>query len=101
MDHAGTSTSELVYEFFEKFDVVCQTSGTYLTLIKSGKEGDVLATLRKKAKVKLKLGDALVKFEYEGNSLTYVAPNRLIIRLKEVGTLKDAENLMSEIFGHA
>ncbi|MEM1508620.1 MAG: hypothetical protein QXY49_01000 [Thermofilaceae archaeon] len=101
MDHAGTSINEQVYEFFEKFDVVCQTSGTYLALIKPSKEKDVLTTLRKKAKVKLKLGDALVKFEYEGNSLTYVAPSKLIIRLKDVGTLKEAERLVSEILGHA
>lgn len=101
MNCAGTSGSDRAYEFFEKFDVVCQTSGTYLALIKPGKEEEVLATLRRKAKVKLKLGDALVKFDYRENSLTYVAPNRLIIRLKDVGTLKEAESLMSEIMDPA
>lgn len=101
MNCASTPGKELAYEFFEKFDVVCQTSGTYLALIKPGKEEEVLATLKRKAKVKLKLGDALVKFDYGGNSLTYVAPNRLIIRLKDAGTLREAESLASEIMGPA
>lgn len=101
MNCANTSGNERAYEFFEKFDIVCQTSGTYLALIKPGKGEEVLSTLRRKAKVKLKLGDALMKFDYGGNSLTYVAPNRLIIRLKDVGTLREAESLMSEIMSPA
>ena len=86
-------------ELFERFEVVCKTSGTYLALIRPGKEKAVLTALNEKAKIKLKLGSALVKYDYSGNSLTYVAPNRVIIKLRDSGSLSDAKALMAEIVG--
>jgi hypothetical protein len=82
----------------ERVEVVCQSAATFLALIKKGSEDEVLRRLEAKAKQSIKIGAALVKFDYKGHSLTYVAPDRLIVRLKDSGTLEDAKALLVEIF---
>ncbi|RLF00894.1 MAG: hypothetical protein DRJ57_00220 [Thermoprotei archaeon] len=84
---------------FERIDVVCQTSGTYLAIIRPGRSGEVLEKLRSRARVRLKLGSALMKYEYEGASITYVAPNRLIVRLRDSGTLEEVKALLLKLVG--
>ncbi|MCD6357595.1 MAG: hypothetical protein DRJ96_00970 [Thermoprotei archaeon] len=84
---------------FERIDVVCQTSGTYLAIIRPGRSGEVLEKLKSRARVRLKLGSALVKYEYGGASITYVAPNRLIVRLRDSGTLEEVKALLLKLVG--
>ncbi len=90
---------EPLSKLFERFEVVCQTAATFVAFIREGAQGEVLDRLSSKARQTLKLGSALAKFDYRGNSLTYVAPDRLIVRLKDAGTLEDAKALLREIFG--
>mgnify|MGYP000157703669 CR=1 FL=1 len=85
-------------ELIERIEVVCQSAATFLALIKKGREGEVLKRLEARAKQSIKIGAALAKFDYKGHSLTYVAPDRLIVRLKDSGTLDDAKTLLAEIF---
>lgn len=82
---------------FERIDVVCQTSGTYLAIIRPEKASEVLGKLKDRAKVRLKLGNALVKYEYGRASITYVAPNRLIVRLKDASSLDEAKELLLKL----
>jgi len=83
--------------YFTRVDVVCQTAATFVAFIREGAQEEVLAKLNAKARPRLKLGGALIKFDYRGHSLTYVAPDRLLIKLQEGGTLSDAKNLLSEL----
>ncbi|RLF06279.1 MAG: hypothetical protein DRK00_02100 [Thermoprotei archaeon] len=82
---------------FERMDVVCQSSGTYLAIIRPGKTGEVVEKLKSRARLKLKLGTALMKYEYAGASITYVAPNRLVIRLRDSGSLEEVKALLSRL----
>lgn len=84
-------------ELFEKYDVVCQSAATFLAVIRSGAENEVLRRVGARVEPRLMLGSALVKYEYKGSSLTYVAPNRLIIRLGRPGVLEDAKALLREL----
>ena len=86
-------------KLFERVEVVCQTAATFVAYIRDGLQDEVLAKLNAKAKQTLKLGAALIKFDYKGNSLTYVAPDRLLIRLKDAGTLEDAKAVLQELVG--
>jgi len=84
-------------ELIERVEVVCQSAATFLALIRKGCEGEVLRRLESRAKATIKIGAALAKFDYKGHSLTYVAPDRLIVRLKDSGTLEDAKALLAEL----
>jgi hypothetical protein len=84
-------------ELVEKVEVVCQSAATFLAMIRKGREEEVLKRLEARAKATIKIGAALAKFDYKGHSLTYVAPDRLIVRLKDAGTLEDAKALLAEL----
>ena len=84
-------------ELVEKVEVVCQSAATFLAMIRRGREEEVLKRLEARAKATIKIGAALAKFDYKGHSLTYVAPDRLIVRLKDAGTLEDAKALLAEL----
>ena len=84
-------------ELVEKVEVVCQSAATFLAMIRKGHEEEVLKRLEARAKATIKIGAALAKFDYKGHSLTYVAPDRLIVRLKDAGTLEDAKALLAEL----
>lgn len=86
-------------KFIKQVEVVCQSAATFLALIESGAEEEVVKRLEAKAKQTLKIGTALAKYDYHGHSLTYVAPDRLIVRLRGSGTLEDAKALLSELLG--
>jgi len=86
--------------YVERIDVVCQTSGAYLALLRPGKVEEVLAKLDRRAKKTLKLGKALVKYEVEDAALTYVAPNRLVIRLRNTGSVKRVEEILAKLLSH-
>ncbi|MCS7104170.1 MAG: hypothetical protein NZ954_01210 [Thermofilaceae archaeon] len=88
---------ENIDKFFERVDIVCQTAATFLATIRKGYEDEVIKRLSRRARQKLKLGSALMKYDYKGQSLTYVAPDRLIIRLNEAGTLEDAKVILNEL----
>jgi hypothetical protein len=84
-------------ELVEKVEVVCQSAATFLAMIRKGREEEVLKRLEARARATIKIGAALAKFDYKGHSLTYVAPDRLIVRLKDAGTLEDAKALLAEL----
>ncbi|MEM1567210.1 MAG: hypothetical protein QW448_04490 [Thermofilaceae archaeon] len=86
-------------DLFSRIEVVCQTAATFVAFIREGAQEEILRRLSSKAKVSLKLGEALVKFDYGGHSLTYVAPDRLLIRLRDSGTLEDAKELLLKLLG--
>lgn len=86
-------------DFFSRVEVVCQTAATFVAFIREGAQSEVLKRISSKAKVSLKLGEALVKFDYSGHSLTYVAPDRLLIRLRDSGTLEDVKSLLLDLLG--
>lgn len=90
---------EALENLFTRVEVVCQTAATFVAFIREGAQERVLAKLSARAKPKLKLGSALTKFDYNGHSLTYVAPDRLLIRLRDAGTLEDARLLLAELLG--
>lgn len=84
-------------ELIERVEVVCQSAATFLALIKKGSEEEVLKRLEARAKMSIKIGSAMAKFDYKGHSLTYVAPDRLIVRFKDSGTLEDVKALLAEL----
>ena len=86
-------------EYISNIEVVCQSSSSFLAMVRQGKVEDILKILAEKTKVKLGIGKALIKYEAREASLTFVAPNKLIVRMRDSSTLSDVKKFLEDLLG--
>jgi len=86
-------------EYFTSLEVVCQTSSSYLALARQERVEELLNRIERRMAVRLNLGRLLVKYEDKEASITYVSPNKLIIRMKMPSTLDDVKVFLENLVG--
>lgn len=88
-----------VEEFFQSIYVACRSDNSFGAKIRLDKVEEFKRMAESKARVVSNLGGALIKYEYRGAIINFVAPNRLVIKMGRGASLEDAKKLLGELLG--